>query len=519
MLARPTTSRIFSILFAAMFLLAGAAWTLQPASPAYALSWTNRTTADGLGSNSVRGVYVSGSTVYAATDGGLSISTDGGASFTNKTTADGLGSNDVHGVHASGSMVYAATEGGLSISTNGGVFFANRTTADGLGHNRVLGVHASGSNVYAATNGGLSISTDGGASFANKTTTDGLGHNYVLGVYVSGWYVYAATFGGLSISTNGGISFTNKTTADGLGGNWVHGVHASGLVVYAATFGGLAITTNGGISFSDKTTADGLGSNLVYDVYASGSTVYAATEGGLSISTDGGASFTNKTTADGLGDNRVHGVYASGSTVYAATWGGLSYASTVVSKTFKSAATQDGWILESSETSGKGGKLNKGATTLRVGDDAANKQCRAILSFDTSSLSSLPEGAEITSVTLQFKYAGKKGTLPFNTHGKLLVDVINGSFSNDPALQKGDFQFKGSKNNLFVLTKKTVDGWYIKVFAPTQFQYINTAGVTQFRLRFKLDDNNDFGADFLKIYSGDAVEADRPQLIVEYELP
>jgi hypothetical protein len=185
-------------------------------------------------------------------------------------------------------------------------------------------------------------------------------------------------------------------------------------------------------------------------------------------------------------------------------------------ETFLSSGRNDGWVLESANGSNKGGSLNASAGVFLLGDDAANKQYRAILSFDTSSLSSLPEGAEITSITLQFKYAGKKGTLPFSTHGKLLVDVINGSFSNDPALQKGDFQLKGSKNNLFALTKKTVDGWYIKAFAPTQFQYINTAGVTQFRLRFKLDDNNDFGADFLKIYSGDADEANRPQLIIEY---
>jgi hypothetical protein len=44
-------------------------------------------------------------------------------------------------------------------------------------------------------------------------------------------------------------------------------------------------------------------------------------------------------------------------------------------------------------------------------------------------------------------------------------------------------------------------------------------GATQFRLRFKKDDNNDFGADFLKIFSGDADEADHLQLIVEYYVP
>jgi hypothetical protein len=185
-------------------------------------------------------------------------------------------------------------------------------------------------------------------------------------------------------------------------------------------------------------------------------------------------------------------------------------------ETFTSSGAQDGWILESSETSGKGGKLNKGATTLRLGDDAANRQYRAILSFDTSSL---PEGADITSVTLTFKYAGKSGTLPFNTHGKLLADISMGGFKNNPALQLGDFKAGASRKNVLAFTKNKVNNWYSQSLDPLDFQFINTAGVTQFRLRFKKDDNNDFGADFLKIYSGDANEANRPQLIVEYELP
>ena len=62
------------------------------------------------------GVYASGSNIYAATDGGLSISTNGGSSFTNYTIANGLGSNNVRGVYASGSSIYVATLGGLSIA-------------------------------------------------------------------------------------------------------------------------------------------------------------------------------------------------------------------------------------------------------------------------------------------------------------------------------------------------------------------------------------------------------------------
>lgn len=81
-------------------------------------TFTNKTVSNGLGSNTVTGVYADGSTVYAATAGGLSISTNGGESFTNKTVSDGLGNNWVRGVYVDGSTVYAATYGGLSISSN-----------------------------------------------------------------------------------------------------------------------------------------------------------------------------------------------------------------------------------------------------------------------------------------------------------------------------------------------------------------------------------------------------------------
>ena len=101
-------------------LLATAATALSlaatPAALANGLTFSNYTTTSGLGNNSVQGVYASGSNIYAATTGGLSISTNGGSSFTNYTTTRGLVSNQVRGVYASGSNIYAATLGGLSIA-------------------------------------------------------------------------------------------------------------------------------------------------------------------------------------------------------------------------------------------------------------------------------------------------------------------------------------------------------------------------------------------------------------------
>ena len=208
----------------------------------------------------------------------------GGNTFTNKTTANGLGNDFAFGVNAIGTSVYAGTINGLGISTDSGATFTNKTTANGLGNNRVNGVFAVGTTVYAATQGGLSISTDGGATFINKTTTNGLGNNLVNGVYAVGTTVYAATQGGLSISTDSGATFITKTTANGLGSNIVFGVYASGATVYAGTLGGLAISTDGGATFTNKDTTNGLGDSQVRGVYLSGGTVYAATLGGVGVS-------------------------------------------------------------------------------------------------------------------------------------------------------------------------------------------------------------------------------------------
>ena len=303
--------------------------------------FVNKTTVNGLGDNFVNGVYVVGSTVYAATAGGLSISTNGGITFSNKTTDDGLGSNFVRGVYVLGSNVYAATYGGLGISTDGGKSFSNKTTADGLDSLIVSGVdvyvYRKDTTVYAATGGGLSISTNGGKRFINLTTNSSLKlpSNLVFGVAVDkvGGRTSAATAEGLNLS-GFGILVRNETTADGLGSNTVNGVgifsnDVTSYRIYAATSGGLSMGYTGD-PFVNKTTANGLGNNLVYAVYSQGLEVYAATQGGLSISTDQGESFSNRTTANGLGSDVVNGVYALNNTVYAATRTGLSISVSVL---------------------------------------------------------------------------------------------------------------------------------------------------------------------------------------------
>jgi hypothetical protein len=93
-------------------------------------------------------------------------------SFVTKTTADGLGSNTINDVAVKDSTLYVATDGGLSISIDGGATFVNKTTANGLPDNKVtaLGIQANGSSIIVGTSKGPAISRDGGNSFVTLFT-------------------------------------------------------------------------------------------------------------------------------------------------------------------------------------------------------------------------------------------------------------------------------------------------------------------------------------------------------------
>ncbi len=182
--------------------------------------------------------------------------------------------------------------------------------------------------------------------------------------------------------------------------------------------------------------------------------------------------------------------------------------------TFNSIGRQDGWVLKSKNSNS--GKQNNTATTFNLGDDAANRQYRGILHFDTSSL---PDNAVIVSATLKLKKQGLVGTNPFDTHGSLLVDIRKKFFGVKTGLEIGDFQATPTKSSVAEFSNVPVDNWYSAILDEIGKSRINLMGATQFRLRFTISDNNDNGADFIKFFSGNASSLDRPQLIIEYYVP
>ena len=187
--------------------------------------------------------------------------------------------------------------------------------------------------------------------------------------------------------------------------------------------------------------------------------------------------------------------------------------------TFQSVAAQDGWVLESSETSNIGGALNSSADAIYIGDDAARRQYRGILSFNTGA--SLPDNAIITGVTLKIKQkAISGGGNPVTTFQGFMFDLRKGYFGV-ATLQVSDFQ-SAADYAIGPFSPATVSGWY-SINLTSAKAYLNKlstgSGLSQIRVRFKLDDNNNTISNFLCIYSGNAVSANRPQLIITYSLP
>jgi len=181
----------------------------------------------------------------------------------------------------------------------------------------------------------------------------------------------------------------------------------------------------------------------------------------------------------------------------------------------RSSAKYDGWVRETSETSGTGGAVNATANSFLLGDCDTDRQYRAILHFDTSSL---PDDAILANATLKIKRYSITGEITWRSFGNIVVDIRKSAFYISPVLQKNDFQAASNMNNAAtILLKPQEYNWYVGELKKSALSFINLTGATQIRLRFNKDDNDDMSADYIRFYSGNAASpAYQPMLEVEY---
>ena len=213
---------------------------------------------------------------------------------------------------------------------------------------------------------------------------------------------------------------------------------------------------------------------------------------------------------------QVRAVNASGST-YANAGTSWSFKTGLLSTTFQSVGSYDGWVLEASAGKGIGGTLNASGTTLMLGDDMLNRQYRSILSFNTSSL---PDNAVISSVTLKVMKQSSVGTNPFSKLGALTVDLRKPYFGTSVGLVASDFQATAGKSGVGTFSATPVGSWYTATLGSGANANVNLTGTTQFRLRFATASNKNGIADNINFYSGNfGTAADRPVLIIQYYVP
>ncbi len=185
--------------------------------------------------------------------------------------------------------------------------------------------------------------------------------------------------------------------------------------------------------------------------------------------------------------------------------------------TFYSTAADDGFVLESTETSGVGGSFSAslpGTGGLRAGDDASNKQYKSIVSFDTSSL---PDAAIVTAATLKIYGETVLGTNPHRTHGSCYMDIKTGFFGTQ-ALENSDFEAPATARQAATMSSLTTTGnWSTGSLSAAGCAAINKTGYTQMRVYFSLDDNNDADDDYIGYYPGESATYP-PTLEVTYTI-
>jgi hypothetical protein len=192
-----------------------------------------------------------------------------------------------------------------------------------------------------------------------------------------------------------------------------------------------------------------------------------------------------------------------------------------ITRGFRSAASQDGWVLESRENSGSGGRRDASSRTLLLGDDARRRQYRAILSFRTEDL---PDDAVITGAVLKLRHASVRParTNPIALLEGIMVELRRGWFGASPDLQPSDFKAP-SDLVLGPFWPRRTGGWYQIRLDETGYAAVNRladdGGLTQVLLRFARDDDDNARANSLGLFSGNAGRASRPVLSIEYYNP
>ena len=179
--------------------------------------------------------------------------------------------------------------------------------------------------------------------------------------------------------------------------------------------------------------------------------------------------------------------------------------------TITSVAAQDGYVRASSNANTTGGTAYPAANPSRLGDDNSNRQYKAFLSFDTSSI---PKNAIILSGTLRLKRSGLTGTNPFTNHGTCYADFKGGTgFNGSTNLETADFQAAADATQVATMSNPANNGdWSSGSLNAAGVALIDKAAAAQYRIYFSTATDGNGVNDYISWYAGEDATSNRPAL-------
>lgn len=181
--------------------------------------------------------------------------------------------------------------------------------------------------------------------------------------------------------------------------------------------------------------------------------------------------------------------------------------------------TEDGWVLEASQSSNTGGSANSTDATvyaLRLGDDSQNRQYKSIVSFDTSAITT---SKTIVSATLKLKRGGVLGIDPIASLGPCRVDIKSGTFGAQ-AIEASDFEATADRTNVVDagMSDPANNGDdSVGDLNSSGRAMIKRDGITQLRIYLLTGDNGNQTREYIGFYSAeDSTQGNRPRLVVTY---
>ena len=237
------------------------------------------------------------SIIYAATDGGIYKTTDGGANWTALSGQPASPPTKLAIDPSNANIIYTAGDGGFSKSTDGG----NTFTAINNGLNPVFARGIVIDPVTPTTVYGIGVtnlivkSTDGGATWVENFINTSFDVNALLIDPNTPTTIYAATSGGMFKSTNAAGTWAASNTGFPFSFIRVNAlaIDKTNNLLYAATNNGLFKSANAAASWANiNGNLPPFTSSLVVPDPTNSSIIYQVTSGFVFKTTDAGSTWT-----------------------------------------------------------------------------------------------------------------------------------------------------------------------------------------------------------------------------------